>query len=398
MNNTRLLVILLYFMIPALSYLQFLNIFPSIPLSFLLISCIIIIILSLILRPKRRTSLSLPELLVYLTMFAIIGIQIISFDTISNLGGRAEFERVFALTAISPLILLYAGRIRRYEVSSINNILLFLYAVYSILIIYGSYWSYAINGNIYLYFFKYEDQKLYNYQSLADAYAIISILALYMSRILRSSALYMTISIVTIVLLTLAYSRSSLLAFTLLILFNYILDYINKKQINIKQIAQLTLIVLIVSVASLSLQNDSAEVILSRLMIFSDGEINDSSYIGRAEIFEAELLFIKEYLLLGNFMGDWIRTGYTGAYIHNIVSYISYYGIFVFLPIVTLLATALYRSFAISKYNGSRLETSILFFCTISVITARSVSWPYIWLGLAIALSHHMRQEKGENK
>lgn len=212
------------------------------------------------------------------------------------------------------------------------------------------------------------------YLSLADPFALLSIihLSFYSNSFLKTFYLILS-SIILFILM----SRAALFIFLLAYLIIYIKNH--KK----------TLFFVLLSFFIFIHYFDLLDLILEdsgnrMFRFFLSGE--DSSLDKRGVLMQDGLIEIKENWLFGCYMGDYLKNGFWGGYIHN---YLSLWRQFGLIPFVMFLLSIIIFYFRVmfeyfSKPHNTILEFLYVFitFFVIQILFARSFTSAYIWMML----------------
>jgi len=112
------------------------------------------------------------------------------------------------------------------------------------------------------------------------------------------------------------------------------------------------------------------------------GKKAGQSYLIRGIILRRGVYELREIWLLGRYMSD-VAEGRAGSYIHNWLSFWTYFGIGPFLLSVILIMSALYKSTKqFLKDSNSTMNELLFLWCLymiMLIVAARSVSYYYIW-------------------
>ena len=126
-------------------------------------------------------------------------------------------------------------------------------------------------------------------------------------------------------------------------------------------------------------------------VIFAHGIENDGSFKARMKLLLVGMQSLKGLLFFGDVSSLVVRTGSLGGFIHNILSWIQYYGAVSFILLLLLIGAGikqLFRDFKILKNNPDNVEVSfrmlILISGLIGVLLAKSGTYSLLMIGLGI--------------
>lgn len=213
------------------------------------------------------------------------------------------------------------------------------------------------------------------YLFISDAYAIISIIGIYISKHKK------TLGLVSIFALYLIGSRSALLIFIVTLFIFYVIKY---KSWNLR-----VMILSFLAIASLGgflyitnsdLQN-SEYIKSNRVLNVIVNPSADASNIERKQISEMGKNVIKEHPINGKFFYEITDNDMLGKYIHNILSYWAEYGIFVF---IIILGLSMKNILTIINLNNINIVMCVFIFIFLSAFLTRSYYTVFLWMALAV--------------
>ena len=213
------------------------------------------------------------------------------------------------------------------------------------------------------------------YINMADNFAFISLLIIGLTNSDRNKVILILISIIILFFIP---SRTTFIAFIAAILV-YII--VVKSKFIRKNIIKISLaIILSFSIFQLLPSNIIKNNRIYRTEFVT---LDDTSLEKRNIIFESNIKLINEYIFFGRFMGENEFHNESGYYIHNYLSLLQQYGIFLFSGFVLLYLTItkkIWQMFNNRKSNEFFSVIVLIFiFVSIEIIFARSYQNPLIW-------------------
>ena len=162
-----------------------------------------------------------------------------------------------------------------------------------------------------------------------------------------------------------------------------------KKEEFLKRIGSSGILVGLLLIGCLFIPNlESVNQISDRMLGLLIDPEEDVSYLERRAQFETGIAAIQSNFWFGQYMEDWWRTGVRGLYIHNWLSFLVCYGVFMFLVSIALIVGAFYNIFVQIRAGSSIariMVLPVLIYCILAVVFARHYGWHFVWLGLGLA-------------
>ncbi len=393
--------VILYLVLPAISYLIFWKTLPKFSLSML---CGLLLMPALILRPLLILTRQLPIrgrylALGYLLLLWISVIQIIWFPTISAQVGIDVYLSTISFTFIGTWLAWLGGESLGYIIASrprLARIALFVaYLGLASVVVAGVSRGFTLYSRLLFAFQDPVSRDLYNYLALADSLAIVGILLLGITgknRMYRSFILYA----LTSVFLLFAYSRASLLLFLFigLLLVSARFWSMRKQPLSLGLLGLLSAIIGWAILTGIG--QSSLEVInpfIERVTALFVGI--DLSMLSRVELFRQGSLMLEQNWLIGYFLGEVVELG-RGRYIHNWLSFWLAYGIGPFVLSVWIAFSLIVKTWRQRRKASLALARfSLLLFVLLAVGFARSYIWPYYWFGLGFAGTGPFSTQRG---
>jgi hypothetical protein len=231
-----------------------------------------------------------------------------------------------------------------------------------------------------------------NYLRLAEAYVLISIIAMVLAKKQITMYVIITVSIISLFLIN---SRSALLGYIIAIV---LLQIYSK---GLKPILGLSIFVLILSEIMSYLPEVMKGVEESRIgrLIYSTD--TDTSLSVREEVMALGMEIIYHNPITGEHNGH-LKYG-EGAYMHNILSYWAQYGFFAFSALCLLLILTVKNSYvnvktAVQHDRISKIAFIYLAYCTFGVIASKAYVYNEIYLAIGLTISIIVNEKKGAGR
>jgi len=241
-----------------------------------------------------------------------------------------------------------------------------------------------------------------NHLRFAESFVFVSLFCLVKS---KNKIFQQIVFFITLFSLFLLASRASFYGYLILFIFLIIIMY------GIKYVYKLffNYFVSVVGVLLLGIKFCPKKIInmidvimdseILRILLWSD---QDNSLLARNLFHVKGMERIKENLLLGDFKGqlDYINHGQFGAYIHDVFSYWSQFGIIVFFLFVSLILLSfffIFKNFKKKKNNDGYLFTFIYFvYAALMIMIAKSYVYMNIYIGFGL-IFHAMQNTYSKN-
>ncbi|MGB9675527.1 MAG: hypothetical protein ACPLYW_02980, partial [Candidatus Nanoarchaeia archaeon] len=335
---------LFFCLIIIYSYLSFIGFVPKVSSPILYVFLLIPIIFSYFKQIFRGEKLSKGEVLLWILILWIAVLHFIWFPIISAQVGVTEFLKNSVGTLLLTLLMLLIGfEFGRNYCKLITNVrynkITLLVTIFFVCVIFlGVFLGEKNQGIFVLYFKNYQSDFEYNYQSIGDSFAILSLFAL-----LQINNLYLEtfVYVTSLIALFFSFSRTSFLLYTFFGGIFLVFDY-KKSSKGLKKIfGRLTFLMLVASLVVLLVilsKNNSGQIqLVFRRMLLSF--TSPSAWQARVEIFQKNLRVLADSWIFGEYMAEYIEFG-PGGYVHNWLSFLVAYGIgpfFVFLVLTLMM-------------------------------------------------------------
>lgn len=225
-----------------------------------------------------------------------------------------------------------------------------------------------------------------SYLLVGDTLAILSIIILCMLKKIKYKYLVL---VNTTYLLYVVASRTSFYFYCIIIIIFLVKEFVLGS--IYKKIFIINVVSIVISVAVYSyFQGGSFYSFISennRMTVLVTDVSLDASYLGRKGQFEEGINDIKEFWLTGRLFREVERTGNSGTYMHNILSYWVEYGLIPFLLLLYQSVIYIYKNFINYFKHPENYIIEMVFFTSmymiVSILISRSYTYPYIWFTIA---------------
>jgi len=384
-------VLFFYAVTPSISYLMFWKLIPTYSLStilgVLLIPTVLSRVLLLLARqinfPGREFALTL------LLLLWILILQLLWYPIVSRALGSKQVFSTLAFTIVATWIVFLGGEalaylwVQRPRLAQVGAFVAYTSLV--LVVIDGVVRGFKYYGLLLFAFQNPTSGDIYNYLALGDSLAIVGLLLLSIQRkgsIWRCIGLYF----VTILFLLFAYSRTSLLAFSVIGLTTIHAQFrVQSQKQRVKfLISSIVIGTILITLLVFFQPNKNffnyAHVTLDRVSSLFSGE--DLSLQMRFVLLQHSVELLPKHWLLGRFLIEAFDIGW-GAYVHNWLSFWLAYGIGPFLLSVGVVFLLLLKSWRIrNRGSAGAAAFGILGYCVLAIAFARSYIWPFIWFAL----------------
>jgi len=377
----------LYAIMQVISYFIFLGKLPSIRLSFVylgFISVIGVYLLNKILRKGFKIKLSLVQFLSWMLLVWIFVEHLVWFPQIAAAGGKEAFFFTSGQTLVMPMLMWLLGITigmcfpqsrNSYYVRFllwISFIALGTCTIYSVLLGY-------INYHAFQFFFKnYQTGGIFNYLWFGDIVALLGILL--MGSFRDKTRIQLSVYFLNAFFLFLNFSRTSFYLFAFIGLVYY---FWCKKKSFLKATLSLLIIFFIVFFVLPYLFPSVGNFNFYKRMFSIFSPISENaSLTSRLELLQEGLKTPIVVILFGRFMDEWWRTGNTGPYIHNWLSFFASYGLLPFLVSLFIFFDLLIKSNYYLRKLSDPLPMAILGYSILAIILSRAYNWPFIWFSI----------------
>ncbi|MGB9614847.1 MAG: hypothetical protein ACPL3B_05065 [Fervidobacterium sp.] len=392
---------LFFCLIIIYSYLSFIGFVPKVSSPILYVFLLIPIIFSYFKQIFRGEKLSKGEVLLWILILWIAVLHFIWFPIISAQVGVTEFLKNSVGTLLLTLLMLLIGfEFGRNYCKLITNVrynkITLLVTIFFVCVIFlGVFLGEKNQGIFVLYFKNYQSDFEYNYQSIGDSFAILSLFAL-----LQINNLYLEtfVYVTSLIALFFSFSRTSFLLYTFFGGIFLVFDY-KKSSKGLKKIfGRLTFLMLVASLVVLLVilsKNNSGQIqLVFRRMLLSF--TSPSAWQARVEIFQKNLRVLADSWIFGEYMAEYIEFG-PGGYVHNWLSFLVAYGIGPFFVFLVLTLMMLKKSLDIFVLYKQSFPLILFGFCLSAIIISRSYLWPYIWLSLGLTSTINLKGMDNED-
>jgi hypothetical protein len=342
------------------------------------------------------------EVLLLILILWIATLHFIWFPIISAQVGIVAFLQNSVGTLLLPLLMLLIGfELGRNYCKLITNvkynkITLLATIFFECVIFLGVFLGGKNQGIFVVYFKNYQSGFGYNYQSIGDSFAILSLFALsQVSNLYLESFIYVT----SLIALFFSFSRTSFLLYTffgtLFLTYEFKKRSKRPKKVLRRLIFLILMFSLVVLLVILSKKNIGEIQLVFRRMILSFTSL--SAWQGRIEIFQRNLRVLAENWIFGKYMIEYIEFG-PGNYIHNWLSFLVAYGIGPFFVFLILAFMMLKKSLSIFSLYKQPFPFVLYGFCLSAIIISRPYLWPYIWFSLGFVSTISLKgKERNED-
>jgi len=385
---------LLYLLSPVVSYLIFWEVLPRVSLTLffggLLVPTFVFRVLLLLMNHLR--FMTAESFLSFLLLCWISLLQFLWYPIVSAQVNTSDVLSTLALTFVTSWILWLGGESLSHlfiQKRRLARTLIFItYLGLMCIVLYGITKGFSIySGLMFMALQNPISGEFYNYYiPLADSLALLGLCLL---AEIKATRIYKPLRIyfVTAMLLLFTFSRASFYLFVVIGLGLLCIKFqsgLTKHLIPAIFIGTSMLILIVILFPStLSLDVSMLPPLFKRLILPLIG--SDLSVEYRLQFLADWLEYIKQHWLLGYFMIEAIGRG-KGTYAHNWLSFWLSYGLGPFVLSLWIIISLLIKSWQRHKCSlASLIGFMLLAFCFLSVIVARSYTWPYIWFAIGFA-------------